>query len=971
MKKYQLTIAKLLLLFVLWLGVCIQKTFAQQDSILVFVPDQTYYSEYSVLTAALTNMGYVLDIRSANSPAVTPYLIPANATVQGAANSMPGSNYAAFTALFQSVTGQLWDASLNTVPDSIPHRGSIFTVMPADMSRYQAFIILGGIGATFYELDNDYVAHAGLSGNNVEIIAHHLNRLGLAALNQDKIVGGTCHGSSVPVYWQLDCGALNCARILDGQNAAGFAADPTNTQAKYSLVNVNYVQSARIMVSSTTLQFASARSGTPGTVITSAYWYPQDMVAYADTLRNRLNPSPTPPDSVPPVVTTPEDSILIFVADDTYYTEYATLTEALTKLGYFLDIRSATANPVTAYTIPAGSTVQNAANSLGGSNYNSFLQQFQKVTGQPWNEAINSVPPPIAHQGNILDITPAQINQYKAFIVLGGIGATYYERDGDYAPHAGLLGNQVGTVAEHLNVLGLAAMNQNKIVGGVCHGSSVPVYWRLDCGAANSLTCPSILEGQNAAGFLGDPINTQAKYNLVNVNYVQNLIVGVSQTTPQFSAAQGGLRGKVLTLSSWYPQHVLRYAETLHRLLTSTPENTHDTVNVVLLHGGALNPGNCGPGNLENDIPCNHPHTPADYTHVEALLQANSANDNFAFQVTSVNLGIPGTLPFDPNNEQQVLDYLVANAEVVVMYKHWVNYLPVATQNAIVRFVEEHGRGLFMNHHALYNHHHNGQNKAPLVTLAGAQASSFGFGLFMANQTLYNVTPHFINTYGLDMSGVATTPNQWLSNTGAANALAMVERASTFTVNDEVYSNMTFESVNFGDAPNSVLPILGTNALSGDNALTTGFVRRVSVTDSIVGKVAYIQIGELPQNYDLASSPTAQMFRNAIYWVSVGESTSTSLATFASARVSNFARRTSFTTKLFPNPTTKTLTLTSDSKIRKVEIYDLLGKLRKVQTLPMAKQTVAISVGDLPPGIYWMTLHGTKGFTHSIKFIKK
>lgn len=173
MKKYQLTIIKLLLLFVLWLGACIQKTFAQQDSILVFVPDQTYYSEYLVLTTALTNIRYVLDIRSANSPAVTPYLIPANATVQGAANSMPGSNYAAFTALFHSVTGQPWDASLNTIPDSISHRGSIFTVMPADMSRYQTFIILGGIGATFYELDNDYVAHAGLSGNNVEIIVHH------------------------------------------------------------------------------------------------------------------------------------------------------------------------------------------------------------------------------------------------------------------------------------------------------------------------------------------------------------------------------------------------------------------------------------------------------------------------------------------------------------------------------------------------------------------------------------------------------------------------------------------------------------------------------------------------------------------------------------------------------------------------------------------------------------------------------
>jgi hypothetical protein len=73
--------------------------------------------------------------------------------------------------------------------------------------------------------------------------------------------------------------------------------------------------------------------------------------------------------------------------------------------------------------------------------------------------------------------------------------------------------------------------------------------------------------------------------------------------------------------------------------------------------------------------------------------------------------------------------------------------------------------------------------------------------------------------------------------------------------------------------------------------------------------------------------------------------------------------------KVFPNPTSDFVNVTSTSKISDVSIIDFSGK--KVKALKTDNTEVKISVQDLPSGNYIVQVKGLDGATGSQKFIKK
>ncbi len=74
------------------------------------------------------------------------------------------------------------------------------------------------------------------------------------------------------------------------------------------------------------------------------------------------------------------NNILVFVShEETYYSEYIVMAEALETEGYTLDVRSATAMDATSYMVPDGTDIESTANTLGSSSYTAFTAQFQDM----------------------------------------------------------------------------------------------------------------------------------------------------------------------------------------------------------------------------------------------------------------------------------------------------------------------------------------------------------------------------------------------------------------------------------------------------------------------------------------------------------------------------------------------------------------------------------------------------------------
>ncbi|MCU0374972.1 MAG: ThuA domain-containing protein, partial [Chitinophagaceae bacterium] len=568
-----------------------------------------------------------------------------------------------------------------------------------------------------------------------------------------------------------------------------------------------------------------------------------------------------------------QDKILMFVAhEDTYYSEYIVMHQALSHAGYQVEVRSASAMDASTYMIPANTTVDATANTLPGGSYTQFQAQYQNYFGTAWNAALNPTPATISVMGSILNV--GNMSQYVALVIVGGIGAQAYNVDGIYnSQGAGarlLSAATVQQVAEKLNSLAVEAIIAGKPVLGQCHGAGIPANWRYPVPNSTPIEQlgTSILTGSQATGF--PEAATANSLSNLGITYLANSPVVVASPHVSVPDMEAG-NHKIITTRDWYPQTVAHAALTLINILRTFPPLASNAIDVLIIHGGAVIPNNCHFTNRNNDIPCNYGNAendlPADYTHIQSLLQANSANDAFSFNVTDLNI-TGGGLPFDSLNQGSITAYL-NQFDVVIFYKHWSTGVTPALQNAIVSFADN-GGGVVALHHGLYNDIDGptGYNKNILVNqLFNAQSAQSGWGSNRLNYNLINTNlGHFITTNGLPYNNINQAPGSWFNQIPQA-----VNSGYSYyfgnTIFDEIYTNTAFVgSPVIGRNVNQITPLFGIGQLAGSQNFTSGFVKRFNQNDDdITGKVVYLQPGETRSNYSI-SHYYGQTIRNAIYW---------------------------------------------------------------------------------------------------------
>lgn len=134
-------------------------------------------------------------------------------------------------------------------------------------------------------------------------------------------------------------------------------------------------------------------------------------------------------------------------------------------------------------------------------------------------------------------------------------------------------------------------------------------------------------------------------------------------------------------------------------------------IKVLILHGGAVNLGNCSATNkYGNDVPCNFEGqalpagytstTPADFLDVQNLLVAQSLADAYNLSVTAVNISATG-LPFVLSDQTGIQNYF-NQFDVVIFFKHWSTAVTNSLQNALVAYADA-GGGVMAIHHGMYN----------------------------------------------------------------------------------------------------------------------------------------------------------------------------------------------------------------------------------------------------------------------------
>lgn len=573
-----------------------------------------------------------------------------------------------------------------------------------------------------------------------------------------------------------------------------------------------------------------------------------------------------------------QQKILMFVShEETYYSEYVVMREALTHSGYVVEVRSASHLPASTYMIPANTTIHETANTLPGGSYVQFQQQYNTYFNHPWNAGLNSTPATIAVTGSILDVQ--DMSMYQGLVVVGGVGAQAYNVDGVYADQGTgprlITADVVRIVAEKLNSLAIDALINGKPVVGQCHGAGIPAHWRYPV-PNNTPPGTSILSGRQATGFPEAATGT----TLMNLGITYLADAPVVISTPHASVPHNGNgNSKIITTRDWYPQTVAHAALTLINILRSFPASVNSTVEVLIIHGGAVDPNNCLYTNRNNDIPCNYGTAvndlPADFTHLQNLLNANSTNDEFVFIVSQVNI-TGGGLPFDLQSECSAISYF-NQFDVIIFYKHWSTGVTPALQNAIVSYAD-HGGGVVALHHGLYNDIDGptGYNKDILVNqLFNAQSSQSGWGASRQNYQFMNTNlGHFITNYGIGYSNLNQAPGSWFNNI----PLAVNSGFSYYfgnTIFDEYYTNTSFTvGTVIGRATNQITPLFGIGNLSGTSNFTSGFLKVVDINnDNITGKIVYLQPGENRNNY-LVTSNYGQTIRNAVYWAGFDNSPS-------------------------------------------------------------------------------------------------
>jgi putative intracellular protease/amidase len=645
--------------------------------------------------------------------------------------------------------------------------------------------------------------------------------------------------------------------------------------------------------------------------------------------------------------------ILLFVShEDTYYSEYIVALKAFQAAGYEVDVRSSSNMNATTYMIPLGTTIEETANTLVGSSFSDFSSQFSTNFSGNWDLNFNLVPAEIETNGSIHDIL--NMDEYAAFIIAGGTGILAYRVDGTYESQG--QGNRllsaeiIQSTAEKLNALALDALSKGKVVLAQCHGASLPVYWRIPNtnGSGVESLGISLLKNQFAAGY--PQAETEEDYSNLIVNYLESSRVQVSSPNAQFLGFENA-KSRLITSRDWYPQTVSYACRTVLNILETYPKENeiNQELSVLVLHGGAIDPDNCHYTNRANDIPCNYgagENLPADFNDVLAVLNANSANDNYNFVATDLNL-TGDNLPFNPNDESSVLTYL-SQFDGIIFYKHWSTGITEQIQRAIIDYVDN-GGGIVSLHHGLYNDIDGDLNKSILINdLFGVSSEMNTWSANLTNFQLFNTNyGHFVNTFQINYLDAQEPPLEWSSTnllTGSNESFSTYHRFSIF---DEIYNNMSFvNNQTFGRGVNQVLPLFSNDLNPSSQMHTSGFVKNFNGDlDENTGKLAYFIIGERKESLSM-NHTFGQVLRNAVFWVSKDSIEQTT-------KVTNFDLEKKL--QLSPNPFKDELSVKIFDNFDKILIKDLLGKVVFNYNLEKSKEII-------------LDLHNLKSGTYLIEF---
>lgn len=560
------------------------------------------------------------------------------------------------------------------------------------------------------------------------------------------------------------------------------------------------------------------------------------------------------------------DKVLMFLAPDhVYYSEYIVAVAGLQALGYTVDLVSASEIDIIPYMLPTGTTIEETANTLPGSNgYNAFKTQFTDLFGKSWNETLNTVPPAIPSVKSIHAIT--NMNDYAGIIIAGGTGILNLRTDGVYEAQAGISNNDIQLTAQKLNSLAIEALKSGKPVLAQCHGASLPVFWGIE-----DSPVPLML-GEIAAGY--PEAITATTYQSQGVTLRSDDKVVVSSPNGALGDDRQG-SFKLITSRDWYPQTVAHATKVFANILQTYPDTEHRVVQkkILILHGGVVNESNCSPANRANDIPCNYGggvNLPADFTHIKTMLEADH-EDEFSFLVSDLNV-VSTTLPYTATDQASIENYL-KDFDAIVFFKHWSTGVNSALQNALLNYVDN-GGAILALHHALYNDVDDANpalNKNILTAqLFSATSEEIGWSAIREAYQLYSTNyGHFISTYHIPTSNIQEAPFSWSSNPIVNGNNRSLSVYPVFTIFDEVYTNKIFVvSTEFGDEVNQVTPLFSNN-LSGTQAHTEGFVKFFNKNgDDKIGRVACFQAGESKSSFTVGT-PFAQVMRNALVWLTV------------------------------------------------------------------------------------------------------
>ncbi len=568
--------------------------------------------------------------------------------------------------------------------------------------------------------------------------------------------------------------------------------------------------------------------------------------------------------------------VLLFVShQETYYSEYIVMLKALQAAGYTVDVRSASNDSAATYMIPANTDIAATAATLPGGNYLQFTQLFQNLFDSSWNANWNATPSYIPVNGRIQDVV--NMANYSALVIAGGTGVSAYRVTGSYSSQGSgarfLSSSTVQAASLKLNQLAIQALQQGKPVLGQCHGASLPAFWRIPSTSGMGIDSIgySVLRGGFATGF-PEPQTAITLSNL-SINHRNDDRITISNPHSSLNH-QGNGNAKIITSRDWYPQTVANAARTLINIMETFPTKVsmQTPISVLILHGGILDSLNCSPGNRINDIPCNHgtgTNLPADYRHIQNLLNATSANDSFVFNTTPLNISAL-SLPYQANNVNSILNYLLG-FDVVIFFKHWSTDVTTQLQNALVQYVDG-GGGLLALHHGLYNDSINVSfNKNILRNqLFGAESSSNTWsGVNLSTYNLYQTNyGHFISSYGITPTSSLISPGVWSLSPLLTPTNTNHSTFHAFTLFDETYNNLVFTlGQQFGRKLNQITPLFSNNVSPASQTHVAGFTKLINPSlDASVGRLVYLQPGERRETINI-NHRFGQVLRNAVVWL--------------------------------------------------------------------------------------------------------